>query len=78
MPKERISILSSYVFSEVETTANCEDRLAALKKRFDAQAHHMHQMWSSVVSKDTIDIFDTFYAGLRCKLLWGMSHKCGF
>ena len=44
MPKERISILSSYVYSSLETDANCEERLAALQERFDAQAHHMHQM----------------------------------
>ena len=46
MPKERISILSSYVYSSsgLETDAKCEERLASLQERFDAQAHHMHQM----------------------------------
>ena len=49
MPKARITILSTYVYSSsgLETVEKCEVQLAALQERFDAQAHHMHQMRSA-------------------------------
>lgn len=50
MPKNRISILSTYTFSqlgaEVENTVamDCQRDLAELQERFEAQSHHIEQV----------------------------------
>lgn len=50
MPKDRITILSSYVYSSTglsndrEAASGCQRQLSELQERFDAQAHHVEHI----------------------------------
>ena len=50
MPKERITISSTYVISNPDAhtggaaTTDCQKALAALQERFDAQSHRIEQV----------------------------------
>lgn len=53
MPKERITITSTYVFSKSDVhngctaATDCQQKLAALQERFDAQSHRIEQARAS-------------------------------
>ena len=53
MPKERITITSTYVFSKSgahsdhTAASDCQQNLAALQERFDAQSHRIEQARAS-------------------------------
>ncbi len=50
MPKDRITILSTYVYSSTglssdhEAASGCQRQLSELQERFDAQAHHVEHI----------------------------------
>lgn len=50
MPLERITIMSSYVYTpeeNLETKSSCQEKLQDLRERFHAQAHTLEQIRSS-------------------------------
>ena len=54
MPKERITITTTYVFSQSgahndhqQAASDCQQNLAALQERFDAQSHRIEQARAS-------------------------------